>query len=189
MVRDSQNVERAAPLFFAGPGQVNYQIPPGTADGTANVIVRNSLGETSSGTLRVGAVAPGLFTGNANGSGATTGFGIHVVGAQQTRESLFTISGATNLAITRPINFNPATESLFLELYGTGVRNRTSQSNVTCEIGGVTIPVEYASESPGFIGLDQINIRVPNSLDNRGEVDLVIIVDGKRSQTVRVNIQ
>ena len=175
--------------FFAGPGQVNYQIPPGTADGTANVIVRNSLGETSSGTIRVGAVAPGLFTGNANGSGASVGFAIHVVGAQQTRESLFAINSTTNSAVTRAITFNPASESLFLELYGTGLRNRTSQANVSCEIGGVTIPVEYASDAPGFIGLDQINIRIPNSLDNRGEVDLVIIADGKRSQTVRVNIQ
>ncbi len=188
-VRDSQNVERAALLFFAGPGQVNYQIPPGTADGSATVIVRNSLGETSSGILRVGAVAPGIFTGNANGSGASVGFAIHVVGAQQTREGLFAINGTTNLAEARLINFNPASESLFLELYGTGLRNRTSQANVSCEIGGVTIPVEYASEAPGFIGLDQINIRVPNSLDNRGEVDLVIIADGKRSQIVRVNIQ
>ena len=187
MLRDSQNSERLAPLFFAGPGQVNYQIPPGTADGAATVIVRNSLGETSSGTIRVGAVAPGLFTGNANGSGASVGFAIHVVGAQQTRESLFL--NLNNSAVTRPISFNPASESLFFELYGTGVRNRTAQANVSCEIGGVTIPVEYASDAPGFIGLDQINLRIPNSLDNRGEVDLVIIADGKRSQPVRVNIQ
>jgi uncharacterized protein (TIGR03437 family) len=53
----------------------------------------------------------------------------------------------------------------------------------------VTTTVEYASDAPGFIGLDQVNVRVPNSLDNRGEVDVVLIVDGKRSQTVRVNIQ
>ncbi|MBL8206086.1 MAG: hypothetical protein JNM09_17755 [Blastocatellia bacterium] len=189
MVRDSQGTERLAPLFFAGPGQVNYQIPAGTADGTATIIVRNSLGETSSGTLRVGAVAPGLFTGNVNGSGASVGFAIRVVNSQQGRESLFAIDGTTSLAVTRAINFNPAAESLFFELYGTGVRNRTSQTNVSCELGGVTVPVEYASDAPGFIGLDQVNIKIPNSLDNRGEVDLVLIVDGKRSQTVRVNIQ
>jgi uncharacterized protein (TIGR03437 family) len=183
MVRDSAGTERAAPLFFAGPGQVNAQIPPGTVDGTATITVRNSLGETSSGTFRVSAVAPGFFTGNANGSGAVAGFGIHVVGSAQTRESLF--AGAA----TRPISFNPATEALFLELYGTGIRHRTSQANVNCEIGGVTTTVEYASDAPGFIGLDQVNVRVPNSLDNRGEVDVVLIVDGKRSQTVRVNIQ
>ena len=183
-VRDSQGTERAAPLFFAGPGQVNAQIPPGTVDGTATITVRNSLGETSSGTFRVTTVAPGFFTGTANGSGAAAGLAIHVVGSQQTRESLFAENGTT-----RAISFNPATESLFLELYGTGIRNRTNQTNVTCEIGGVAAAVEYASDAPGFIGLDQVNIRIPNSLDNRGEVDLVLIVDGKRSQIVRVNIQ
>ncbi|HEX4945161.1 MAG TPA: hypothetical protein VFZ34_00685 [Blastocatellia bacterium] len=189
LVRDSQGVERPASLFFAGPGQINAHIPAGTADGTATITIRNSLGETSSGTVRIGAVAPGLFTGDANGSGAAAGFAIRVRGAAQTREGLFAIDTATNRAVTRAIDFDPATESLFFELYGTGVRNRSSQANVSCEIGGVTIPVEYASLAPGFIGLDQINIRVPNSLDNRGEVDLVIIVDGKRSQAVRVNIR
>jgi uncharacterized protein (TIGR03437 family) len=188
-VRDSQGAERPASLFFAGPGQVNALLPTGTADGTATLIVRNSLGETSSGTVRVGAVAPGLFTGNANGIGAAAGFAIRVRGAAQTRESLFSIDAATNRAVTRAIDFDPAAESIFFELYGTGVRNRTNQANVTCEIGGVTIPVEYASQAPGFVGLDQINIRVPNSLDNRGEVDLVIVVDGKRAQTVRVNVR
>jgi uncharacterized protein (TIGR03437 family) len=188
-VRDSQGVERSAPLFFVAPGQVNYQIPPGTADGTATLLVRNALGEISSGTIRVGAVAPGLFTGNANGNGAAVGFAIRVGGAQQGRESLFALDGASNLAVSRPISFSPANESLFFELYGTGIRNRTNQANVTCEIGGVSVPVEYAGEAPGFIGLDQVNIKLPNSLDNRGEVDLVLTVDGRRSQTVRVNIQ
>lgn len=188
-VRDSQNVERLSPLFFVSPGQVNYQIPPGTAEGVAAVLVRNSLGETASGTIRVTTVAPGLFTGNANGSGASVGNAIRVVNGQQSRESLFTINPTTNLATTRAISFNPTSESLFFELYGTGIRFRSNQPNVSCQIGGVTIPVEYAGEAPGFIGLDQINIRIPNSLDNRGEVDLRIVVDGKVSQIVRVNVQ
>ena len=48
---------------------------------------------------------------------------------------------------------------------------------------------EYASDAPGFIGLDQVNIKIPASLDARGEVNLVLLIDGKRSQTVRVNVQ
>ena len=188
-IRDSQGTDRSAPLFFAGPGQVNCQIPAGTAAGIATITVRNALGETTTGTFNVVTVAPGLFTGNANGSGAVAGFAIHAQGASQTRESLVQLDSATNQQVARPINFDPATEGLFLELYGTGLRNRTSPANVTCEIGGVTTAVDYASNAPGFEGLDQINVRVPNSLDNRGEVDLTIIVDGKRAQTVRVNIK
>ncbi len=186
-IRDSQNVERLASLFYVGPGQVNYQIPDTAALGTATVIVKNLLGETSSGTINITAVAPGLFTGNADGAGAINGFAIRVRGTTQTRESTVALN-ASNIYVTKPISFDPAIESLFLELYGTGIRYATSQANVQCEIGGVTIPVEYAGVAPGYIGLDQVNIKVPNSLDNRGEVDLTLIVDGKRSRTVRVNI-
>ena len=187
-IRDSQNVERLAALFYAGPGQVNYQIPETAAVGAATVIIKNSLGETSSGTINITAVSPGLFTGNSDGAGAVNGFAIRVRGTSQlTRESTVTLN-ASNLYVTKPLSFDPTIESLFLELYGTGIRFATSQPNVQCEVGGVTIPVEYAGVAPGYIGLDQVNIKIPNSLDNRGEVDLTLIVDGKRSRTVRVNI-
>jgi len=49
--------------------------------------------------------------------------------------------------------------------------------------------VLYAADAPGFIGLDQCNARIPRSLLGRGEVDLVITVNGKIANTVRVNIK
>src|SRR5581483_8412592 len=39
VVRDGAGVERPAPLFFVSPNQINYQIPPGTAAGTAIVTI------------------------------------------------------------------------------------------------------------------------------------------------------
>jgi len=68
-VRDSLGVERNAPLFFVSPGQVNYLIPPGSAVGTANITVTNGQGGTATGQSSIAAVAPGLFTANANGTG------------------------------------------------------------------------------------------------------------------------
>jgi N-acetylneuraminic acid mutarotase len=38
-VRDRLGVERLAPLFFVSPNQINYKMPPGTADGEATVTV------------------------------------------------------------------------------------------------------------------------------------------------------
>ena len=187
-IRDSQNVERLASLFYAGPGQVNYQIPDVAAPGNATVIIKNSLGETSSGIINISAVSPGLFTGNSDGAGAVNGAAIRVRGSSQLPRESTVALGANNLFVTRPLSFDPTTESLYLELYGTGIRYVSSQANAQCEIGGVTIPVEYAGLAPGYIGLDQVNIKIPNSLDNRGEVDLTLIVDGKRSRPVRVNI-
>jgi hypothetical protein len=43
-ITDSQGTERLAPLFFVSPGQINYQVPPGTASGTALLTVTSSEG-------------------------------------------------------------------------------------------------------------------------------------------------
>jgi uncharacterized protein (TIGR03437 family) len=49
--------------------------------------------------------------------------------------------------------------------------------------------VEYAGLAPGFVGLDQINVIVPRSLIGRGEVGVVLTVDGKMANTVKVSIK
>jgi uncharacterized protein (TIGR03437 family) len=52
----------------------------------------------------------------------------------------------------------------------------------------VEAPVEYAGEQ-GAAGLDQVNVVLPRSLAGRGEVDVVLTVEGQAANTVRVNIQ
>lgn len=76
-----------------------------------------------------------------------------------------------------------------LVLFGTSFRHRGSLVNVAASIGGVSAQVDYAGPQPDFAGLDQINLRIPRSLIGRGEVDLVLMVDGKAANTVRVNIK
>lgn len=188
-ITDSQGVTHAALLLYVGPTQVNYLIPTQAAEGFATVTIRSALGEIVSGFVEIVAVLPGLFAANADGTGAAAGFAIRVRNNVQTRESLVTLNPATNRFVAKPIEFDPANEALFIELYGTGIRYRSSLANVTCEVGGVAVPVEYASVAPGFYGLDQVNIRLPASLDNRGEVDVVLTVDGRRTKPLRINIK
>jgi len=40
-----------------------------------------------------------------------------------------------------------------------------------------------------MVGLDQVNVLIPRSLIGRGEVDVVLTVDGKPANTVRVAIK
>ncbi|MFN7927041.1 MAG: BACON domain-containing carbohydrate-binding protein [Blastocatellia bacterium] len=188
-IRDSQSAEQTARLLYVGPTQVNYLIPAQIAEGFATVIIRNALGETATGFIEIVAVAPGLFSANADGTGAAVGYAIRVRNGVQSRETIVTFNPTTNRFVTKPLDFDPATEALFIELYGTGIRNRSSQANVVCEVGGVIVPVEYASVAPGFFGLDQVNINIPASLDNRGEIDLVLTVEGRKTKTLRVNIR
>jgi len=87
-----------------------------------------------------------------------------------------------------PLDFGPATEQAFLQLYGTGVRGRTSLAGVSVKIGGIDAPVEYAGALTGHTGRDQVKVQLPRNLAGRGEVDLVLTVDGEVASTVRVNI-
>jgi uncharacterized protein (TIGR03437 family) len=56
-------------------------------------------------------------------------------------------------------------------------------------IGGVNSEVLYAGEQGAFVGLDQLNLRLPRSLAGRGEVDVVLMVDGRAANTVRINVR
>ena len=48
-VRDNAGTQRDAPLFFVSPLQINYQIPPGTANGLATVSLISGAGAVSAG--------------------------------------------------------------------------------------------------------------------------------------------
>jgi len=94
----------------------------------------------------------------------------------------------TVLSIHNPIVLDD--RPVYLILYATGVRNRSSLANVTCTIGSVGVPVEYAGqEGSGIAGLDQVNIRLTPALKELGVADLVLTVDGIPSNTVSVNVR
>ena len=78
---------------------------------------------------------------------------------------------------------------MFLQLYGTGIRGRSSLAAVAAKIGGVDAPVEYAGPVAGLTGLDQVKLRVPLSLAGRGEIGVVLAMDGKTANTVTVSIK
>jgi uncharacterized protein (TIGR03437 family) len=189
-VRDSAGVERLAPLFFVSPGQINYQIPPGTASGPATVTVTNGAATIATGAATVANVAPGLFSANSNGRdvAAANALRVRANGAQQF-EAVARFDAAQNRFVPAPIDLGPEGDVVFLALYGTGLRFRNSLSTVSASIGGVNCEVLFAGAAPGFVGLDQINVRLSRSLAGRGEVDVALVVDGKAANTVRVSIR
>lgn len=186
-IKDSAGTERIAPLFFVAPTQVNYQIPQGTVNGLATITIMSGNGSVSIGTAQIASAAPGLFSANANGQGVAAAVVLRVRGnGTQSFEPVTRFDSAQNRFVSVPIDLGPSTDQVFLILYGTGARFRSSLSAVSPRIGGVESEVLFAGASPGFVGLDQFNIRIPRSLAGRGEVDVTMIVDGKVANTVRV---
>jgi uncharacterized protein (TIGR03437 family) len=92
--------------------------------------------------------------------------------------------------VTAPIDLEPAGDQVYLIVYGTGIRNRSSLNNVMVTIGGVPVSVLYAGDTPGFVGLDQVNIGpLPRVLIGRGMADVVLAVDGKVANTVKITMK
>ncbi|MDQ3012585.1 MAG: PKD domain-containing protein, partial [Acidobacteriota bacterium] len=85
-IRDSAGTSRDAPLFFVAPSQVNYQVPPGTAEGDAAVTVTVNNNVVGMGAMKVAKVAPGLFSANATGTGIISAVILRIRNGVQTFE-------------------------------------------------------------------------------------------------------
>ncbi len=189
-VRDRGGVERASPLFFVSPAQINYQIPPNTSPGAATVTVISGAGGAANETLAIAAIAPGLFSANANGQGVAAAVALRVRSdGLQTFEAVSRYDDAQRRYVAAPIDLGPESDQLFLILFGSGLRNRSALSAVTARIGGVDVETIYAGAQGDFVGLDQVNLRLPRSLAGRGDVDVALNADGAPANVVGISIK
>ena len=187
-VKDSNGVDHFAPIFFVAPTQINFQVPAATAPGKATITVSNETANLST-TIWISSVSPGLFAANSNGEGVPAAFVLRMKG--DGTMSFEAIAEANDLGVffPSPIDLGPESDRLFLILFGTGLRNRSSLSNIKAQIGGVDVPVLYAGLQGDFVGEDQINLPIPRSLAGRGEVALTLVVDGMNANPVSINVR
>jgi uncharacterized protein (TIGR03437 family) len=182
-VTDSAGVSRPAGLYYVSPAQIDYLMPAGTAPGVATVTV----GKTASAAL-ISSVAPGLFTANGNGKGVAAAIAVRVSSSgAQVPVPVYQCGGAGCVSV--PMDLGAPTDTLVVELYGTGIRGRTSPSNVVAQIRGVPAQITYAASQLQFDGLDQVNVYVPRNLAGAGEVPVVLTVDGITANVVIINIK
>jgi len=179
-------------LFYPKPSE-SESVPPGLAvlpllrDGNLTWLpggVETALQPSSSD------VEPAIET--AISKQPSPGFAATAIPLQggQTFEPIVVFDQTLNRFVAIPIDLGPATDDVYLILYGTGIRLRGSLGAVTASVGGASVPVLFAGQAPGFFGLDQINLGpLPRSLAGRGEVDVVLTVEGKTTNTVKVHIR
>lgn len=175
-VRDSLGQLRSAPLFFASPNQINYQIPAGTAPGAATIYVTNGSLNTQVGATMVAASALSIFTQDQSGNGAAVAL------------DAFTFTpppfNATQL------NGQPNAIAVF----GTGLGNDATDidgnvsASVQATIDEQPVSVSYAGRAPGFAGLNQLNITFPVGLAS-GTHKLVVSRNGVSSNSVSIVIK
>jgi uncharacterized protein (TIGR03437 family) len=190
LVTDSAGTTRTAPLFYAAPTQVNFENPAGTATGSATVAVQLNGASVAAGTMTVASVTPGLFSANASGQGVAAAVALLVkADGTQTVETLIQYNSSTGKYDAVPLTLGDSTTTMYLIAFGTGFRNASALSNVSATIGGVAATVTYAGAQGSYVGLDQANIIIPASLAGRGDVNVVLTVDGASSNVVTINIK
>ncbi len=186
-VKDSAGGEREAPLFFVSPTQINFQIPPGTANGAALITIISGDGTVSESPLEIVNVAPSLFSADATGRG--------LAAAQIQRDGSSTMEATVRFDPMKgqmtaiPIDLNATNQDVYLVLYATGVRMNSELGLVSAKIGGQVAQVSYANAQGGFIGLDQINVKLPRSLIGSGVVDVALSINGKAANVVKVAVK
>ncbi len=136
------------------------------------------------------ATAGGFEDGELVRDGAAADFARRIkADGAQSYEQVAQFDAAQNRFVATPLDLGPAGEQVFLILFGTGLRFNSGVANAACKLGGADAPVLYVGAQGELVGLDQVNVVVPRSLAGRGEMDLVLTVDGKAANTVRVNIK
>jgi uncharacterized protein (TIGR03437 family) len=187
-VTDATGAQLPAALDFVSPSQVNFVVPGDAALGDATFTA--SSGSTSqTATTLIQNVAPTLFSMNGTGAGVAAATAIEVPTAHPQQQNPVLVFECAALGCTPvPIDVD-VSGTVYLALYGTGIRNLSSLANVQVTVGGLSVPVQYAGPQPSFPGLDQLNVTLPATLSGTGDANVVVTVDGQVSNTVLVNIQ
>jgi uncharacterized protein (TIGR03437 family) len=165
-----------AQLLYADPGQINLVAPFGLTGRTTELVVRNGSLITASVRVPVAAVAPGVFTLSANGTGPAAVLNQNA-----------TVNSASN----------PAARGQIVSIFATGagamdppgrdgaLGQGTGQRPilpVSVKIGGIEAEILYAGSPPGLIaGALQVNCRVPANSPTGAAVEVELTVGGVSS--------
>jgi uncharacterized protein (TIGR03437 family) len=167
-----------APILFASPAQINFQVPFETSAGAATIALSVKGSVVGSITAPIFAVAPGIFL-QSGGNAAVVNQDGSVNGAAQPAPAGSIIAVyTTGLGSASPgVTSGAAAPSTPLSM----------TSSVTASIGGMPAPVNFAGLAPGFAGLYQVNIQIPPLVT--GQADVKISAPDAASNAAPIYIQ
>ncbi len=170
---------KAAPLFYVGPTQINFQVPYETAAGQGSLSVMSAGHPSNPLNCVVGPFSLGIFEAGA-------GFGV-IQNPDRSANSptnpvvvgdvvlvYITGIGATDTSVS---DGEPSPGSPPAKFAGTA----------TAIIGDVAAPVEFVGLTPGSVGLGQANIMIPDL--PTGTYPMWISLNGIQSVSALVSVK
>jgi uncharacterized protein (TIGR03437 family) len=162
-----------APLYFVSPNQVNIQIPYETQPGPATLVVGNPYANKTF-RFQVGSAGPGIFTfadGGVNPSRSGT--------RGQTVTLFVTGEGAVLPSLTTGDTPSPRTPLSSLP---------KPRQPVVVTVGGVQADQDFIGIPSGFVGVTQINFKIPPGVPT-GPQPVVVTVGTTSSNTATITVQ
>jgi uncharacterized protein (TIGR03437 family) len=171
---------RPAPLLFVSPGQINLQVPWET--NTGNATIAGLAGGIPGNSIRaeVRSAAPGIFV-LPGGAGVVT----------RPDNSLITAelpAAAGDVLIIYATGLGPVTQRIISGAPAppnplAGVRD----ANISVRFGDVAAQeVFFAGLTPGFVGLYQVNVRVPPGIPAGASTPLTVSAGSEASAPVSI---
>ena len=169
-----------APLLFVSPGQVNVQVPGAIPGGTATVVVTRNGVSSPPQSLQVGTFSPGVFA-------SQQGNQLLAVAVNFNDNTLAWPSSVTS-------GVHPASPGGILTIYATGlgpVNTAVADGHApppgtlvltntppTVLVGGMSVNVLGSALSPQFVGVNQINVQLPQNVPTGDSVSLQLQMGG-----------
>ena len=183
----------AAPVFSAFPGQLNVQVPLDLGSATSAQVVVTVAGQSSAPeTVPLGAQSPAIFSINQTGKGQGA---IQLANSATYAAPAGSISGSASRAVKA---------GDFVTIYCTGLgavsnppgtgkpalSSPLSKTLATPEvsIGGVSATVSFSGLAPGFVGLYQVDIEIPQGAPGGNAVPVALSIGGVKSNTVTIAV-
>jgi uncharacterized protein (TIGR03437 family) len=177
-----------APLLAVIPGvkgqsddQINVQVPweIGTGTGAVNVMVTTPNGTSAPVSVSFAPSMPGVFSSAAGGQ-------LYAIAVNSSDSSLVWPQGLA------PSGSHPAKPGDVLIIYATGLGAvdhtpedggvpsvlSTTVATPTVLFGGVAGQVQFSGLAPQFVGVNQLNVEVPEGVTAGSAVPLQIMVNG-----------
>lgn len=181
----TDSARREAGLYSVSPTEIRFQMPAGTASQDVRVTVHHRGALSEPFEVRVGSVAPGLFTANGDGKGVAAASAVRVAhNGTRTPLEVARYDPEQKRYVAAPLDVGAEFSPVYLTLYGTGIRG--SQRPPTVTMRGRHVTVRSSGPATGFHGVDELVVGpIPRSIRNRS-VEVVAIVDGHRSNAVTI---
>jgi adhesin/invasin len=172
---------RALPLVYVSASQINAQLPSDLPPGKAQLRVSLAAVESAPVDLEVASAAPGIFTwGDGRGAILNQDASLNTPETPAARGSAAIVYATGQGKVEPPVpDGTPASAE---PLSGT-----SALPEVT--VGGAPAQVLFSGLAPGFVGLWQMNIVVPQGAPTGANVPVRVALGGGVSNEVKMAVR